>query len=344
MGKQRNFENFALALTAVAVAALYGAALLAPDEVRRGNPAAWVPLPPKPSAAAIVPVTPLPAKLEGVAIDRRDIPHAITVAELRDKLGAADFDLRAIRRSERPVPRLFVEMMPRGFGKLGDVSELKHTFFGMVLPLVLKVNEEILAERNRLLQLRDTKAAGDALTRRQEEWLAGLAARYDASPDDLATLVRRVDVIPPALALAQSAEESGWGRSRFAQRGNALFGQRTWQAGLGIVPHERAEDGRFEVRAFTTLLDSVRGYARNLNSHPAYSEFRARRAEMRRGGESLNPYILAATLTSYSERREDYVETIRKILRVNRLEEFNRSRLGRPPVKTTQVSSRENES
>lgn len=338
MGNQKHFERFALTLLGAAVAALYALALSSPEKARQDGIAEWVPLPPKPEAIAIAPLSPLPAKLDRVAVGRRDAPPAITVAELRDKLGSAGFDLGAIREDGQPVPRLFVEAMPRGFSKLTDVSDLKRTFVKMVLPLTLKVNEEILADRRRLLRLQKDIAAGSRLSSNDRDWLAEIAARYDTAPDDLETLLRRVDVISPALALAQSAEESGWGRSRFAVKGNALFGQRTWEEGLGLVPHQRSEDGRFEVRAFSTLLDSVRSYARNLNSHPAYRDFRVRRAEMRARSGELDPYRLVETLTSYSERREKYVENIQTILRVNQLEDFDGTSLEEPAVETTFLS------
>jgi Bax protein len=151
--------------------------------------------------------------------------------------------------------------------------------------------------------------------------------------------LRRVDAISPALALAQSAEESGWGRSRFAVKGNALFGQRTWGKGSGLVPQRRDEGGRHEVRVFPSLLESVRSYARNLNGHPAYGDFRARRAAMRARDTKLDPYGLIETLTAYSERREDYVRTIHKILRVDNLEELEGTRLEGWPLKTTQAQT-----
>ncbi len=123
-------------------------------------------------------------------------------------------------------------------------------------------------------------------------------------------------------------------------KGNALFGQRTWTKGTGIVPHEREAGGRYEVRTFDSLLDSVRSYARNLNGHPAYEDFRTRRAKMRAIDGTLDPYGLAQTLAGYSERREEYVETIEKILRVDSLEELEDTQLEGAPIRTVQLVSR----
>lgn len=341
MGILRNYQRAALALIAVSVLALYGAAIAVPAERQQAVAVEWIALP---SVAPIVLAT-LPkvgaSDLDEVAAANR--PAVSTVAELRDKFSAASFDIDAVRQGTQPVPRLFAEALPHDFKTLAEVGKLKQTFFQMVLPLALKVNEEILADRHRLLLLQKKFASGQALSEDQQEWLAELAAHYEATPSDMPELVRRVDAISPALALAQSAEESGWGRSRFALKGNALFGQRTWNKGLGIVPQQRDDGSRHEVRAFPSLLDSVRSYARNLNGHPAYGEFRARRAEMRARDATLDPYGLTETLTAYSERREQYVRTIQKIMRVDNLEELENTRLEGRPIKTTQVLTRSNQ-
>jgi Bax protein len=339
MGILKHYQGATLALIAIGVVALYGAALMVPAEQQQAAAIEWVALPDVNSiASATLPDPATPDRNELVPGGQQQ-PGIITVAELHDKFSAASFELAAVRKGEQPVPRLFADALPHDFNSLGEVNKLKQTFFQMVLPLTLKVNEEILADRHQLLLLRKALKAGRTVSDEQAQWLAALAERYDTSPEDISELVRRVDAISPALALAQSAEESGWGRSRFAQKGNALFGQRTWNKGLGLVPQQRDEDGRYEVRAFPSLLDSVRSYARNLNGHPAYDDFRARRAEMRKRNAALDPYSLTETLTAYSERREHYVETIQKILRVDRLEELEDTRLAGRSLETTQFIS-----
>lgn len=339
MGILKHYQGAALAFIAISVVALYGTALVVPAEQQQAAAIEWVALPDvNPIASATLPDAGA-ADLDEAAPVRQQQPDTITVAELRDKFSAASFELGAVRLGEQPVPRLFADALPHDFNSLGEVNKLKQTFFQMVLPLTLKVNEEILADRHQLLLVQKAQRAGHTVSEEHAQWLAELAERYDASPDDISELLRRVDAISPALALAQSAEESGWGRSRFAQKGNALFGQRTWDKGLGLVPQQRDEGGRYEVRAFPSLLDSVRSYARNLNGHPAYDDFRARRAEMRTRDAALDPYGLTETLTAYSERREHYVETIQKILRVDRLEELEDTRLERRSLETTQFLS-----
>lgn len=131
--------------------------------------------------------------------------------------------------------------------------------------------------------------------------------------------MQRVDIIPPSLALAQAAKESGWGTSRFARNGNALFGQWTWDEDQGMEPKDRPEGTDHLVREFDTLLDSVEAYMLNLNRHRAYRELRSLRAGMRKRGEPIDGISLAGGLESYSELGMEYVERIRSMIDLNQL-------------------------
>jgi Bax protein len=157
--------------------------------------------------------------------------------------------------------------------------------------------------------------------------LENLAQKYGVNFGDWAELRRRVREVPVSLALAQGAEESGWGTSRFAHQGNAVFGQRTFTRGRGIVPKEREAGEKFEVLRFSALLTSVRAYVWNLNTHFAYADFRTARAQGHARGGKPDSMSLIATLKRYSERGEAYIETIRAIIRVNRLRQFDAARL-----------------
>ncbi len=207
------------------------------------------------------------------------------------------------------------------------VEARKRVFVQSLLPLILRVNERILAERRRLISLRDRLEAGSPVPSSERAWLDLLAARYGAEAGDFDDLLRRVDAVPPSLALAQAAEESGWGTSRFARDGNALFGQYTYVKGEGIVPAKRSPGRRFEVKAFSALIDGVAGYAHNLNSHRAYSAFRAERAKMRAAGMPFDGAALAGSLLRYSERGEAYIKAIRRIIGTNDFGDFDRARL-----------------
>ena len=241
------------------------------------------------------------------------------------------YDLDRVRRAAEPVPRFYLDALPRGLAGMPTVSAKKRLFLQAVLPIVLQVNEEITVARWRLERLADrftradTLSPTDTISPADREWLAAMADLYQTDPFDVQELLNRMDVVPPSLALAQAAEESGWGTSRFARQGNALFGQYTYNAKPGMVPARRDADKRHRVRSHDNLLAGVRAYVHNLNSHWAYEDFRRRRALMRRDGGQLSGYALAGELQSYSERRGAYVETIRRIIRQNRLRDFDRA-------------------
>jgi Bax protein len=222
--------------------------------------------------------------------------------------------------TDSTVPPLAVKTLPEGLAEL-PVADKKSLFFRSLLPLVLAENARIRAERRRLLSLIE---AGGARSDEQRSWLRDLMQRYQVDGDPaalatLATLKRRVDTVPPALALAQAAIESGWGTSRFAQQGNNLFGEWTWSAEAGLIPRQRPADADYFVRRFDTLRASVASYLNNLNTHPAYRSLRERRQAAREAGRELDPARLAAGLSSYSARGEEYIREIRALLHYNSL-------------------------
>lgn len=241
------------------------------------------------------------------------------------------YDLDQVRRAASPVPRFYLDALPRDLAAMSPISAKKRLFFQAVLPIVLQVNEEITIDRWRLERLAarftraDTPSPADTISPADREWLATMADLYGTGPFDVEELLNRMDVVPPSLALAQAAEESGWGTSRFARQGNALFGQYTYKSKSGILPARRDADRRHRVRSHDNLLAAVRAYVHNLNSHWAYDDFRRRRAQLRRDGGQISGYVLAGELRSYSERRGAYVEGIRRIIRQNRLGDFDRA-------------------
>ncbi len=153
------------------------------------------------------------------------------------------FDLARVRARELPVPRIYLEAFPRDLARLRSAKARKRLFIQTMLPLILSANEEVTINRRFLLELRDRRRRGDVMSSAERRRVALLAEAYETKGDDLAALLRRVDIVPPSLALAQAAEESGWGTSRFAQKGKAVFGQRTWRRGCGMVPL-RCENGK----------------------------------------------------------------------------------------------------
>ncbi len=215
------------------------------------------------------------------------------------------------------------------------VPEKKEVFYRFMLPLVVHANDMVRDRRARLKRLRARIEAGESagadeleavkdgavLFRVLSEDEAGrLPATGQPMLDVIDDLLYRVDVIPAGLALGQAAYESGYGTSRFAIEGNALFGQWTY-GGQGLKPEQqRQELGDHRIASYDWPFDSVRGYFINLNSHPAYEEFRRLRAETKAKGEPLSSLALADGLIRYSERGQEYVDTLKGMIRVNRLE------------------------
>jgi len=215
------------------------------------------------------------------------------------------------------------------------VPQKKAIFYRLMLPLIMHANEMVRDRRARLLAAREALASGESLGADDMERLKSAAILLRVTTEDEAQalapdspglldlideMLYRLDEVPPGLALGQSAYESGYGTSRFAADGNSLFGQ--WQyGGGGMEPEQkRTGKGNYGVAAYDWPFDSVRGYFINLMSHPAYEDFRRLRAEMRAAGEPLSSLRLADGLVRYSERGQEYVNGLKGIIRVNKLD------------------------
>ncbi len=240
------------------------------------------------------------------------------------------YRLEDLRRGKGDVPRVFVKQMPMDIGMVRSAARRKAVFIKTMLPLILHINEQLRATRARVEALAVREAGGEPLAPADRDWLSAQYDRFDVEVGNLEILLRRIDVVPPSLAMAQGAEESGWGSSRFALEGRALFGQRTFKKRSGIVPLQRADGKRFKVRSFDHLLDGVRSYVHNLNTHPAYAGFRVLRARLRAeagGDHGLDSLRLVEALEGYSERGEKYIETIKSIIRHNELRSLDDAQL-----------------
>ncbi len=261
-----------------------------------------------------------------------EVVNAGTAVELNAVLSYA---VSADHIQALSVPPKLVASLP------GDLSALsperrQELFIRAILPIVLAENARIAELRRYVEYLVRQAEGGLALEPEQRNWLAsalqsyGLPASEDgrATVDDLRALLLRVDAVPVSLALAQAALETGWGTSRFARQGNALFGQRTWDTAAGMLPKGRPVQVAFRVRQFETLADGVRAYLHNLNTHPAYEGFRALRAAQDRSGEG-NVKALVATLAAYSEQGFEYIARVQRIIRDNRLQRLDAAQLSR---------------
>lgn len=251
----------------------------------------------------------------------------LTVNALARKFRLLDYDFSNIINEGASVPRILIVNLPSDIRKIRTPKERKLVFFKTILPLVLEVNKNILQDRSRVLRIRAQKTKTEKISAVDRLWLSALCERYEVERNNFSKILRRVDIIPPSIALAQAAEESGWGTSRFVLEGNALFGQYTFDTSYALVPRSRDKGKEHTIRAFKTLLDAVSSYARNLNTHKAYRGFRKKRQFLRRNGDKIAGDKLAIKLTSYSERGKKYVRTIQSIMRVNRLENLDNSKI-----------------
>lgn len=204
-------------------------------------------------------------------------------------------------------------------------DERKVLFVKTLLPIVQAENSRLEEQRRRLKGLQVQNRRGQPPSHTQDTWLDEMASAYrvdgDLPPETVINaLLERVDVIPDGLAIAQAANESAWGTSRFAQQANNLFGTWTMDAGKGIKPLQRAAGKTHLVRVYDTVAESVRAYMLNLNSHPAYQPFRERRARQRQTGRSLTAIALSEGLTAYSELGNEYVTRIQSLITDNKLE------------------------
>ena len=304
----------------------------APPQRLAAIPVLPPPPPPRaaPEAAADVVLPPRRTRAEVVAslpaAERASVAPP-TAAALSTRLAPLAYDLAAVRETAGRVPRFYLDSLPRDLARMSSIQARKTLFIKIVLPVVLRVNEELEAARLRAEWLLDRLARPGAIAPADRRWLEEIAERCDIDPFDRQALLSRLDVVPPSLAIAQAAEETGWGTSRFAREGNALFGMYTYRAALGMLPKRRDAHRRHRVRSFPSLLEAGSAYARNLNCHPAYAEFRQARAALRAAGAPMSGYDLAGELTRYSERGAAYIRTIRRIIRQNSLDDFDRAHL-----------------
>ena len=225
-------------------------------------------------------------------------------------------------REKKLVKPVALTLLPNEIKMIESTKKRKEFFIQIVLPLILKENNNIRIDRKRLFSIINKSNNSDL----EKKWLAKKYKQYGIPSKDLSTLKIRMDEIPVSLALAQAAKETGWGTSRFALEGNALFGQWTW-SGEGLRPKESDKNEGHKVMKFNVLQASVRAYQRNLNTHSSYKDFRKARAELRDKGKPLDSFILAEYLDKYAETGEKYVEVLKKIIAQNSLKDFDDAKL-----------------
>ena len=263
-----------------------------------------------------------------------------TTAGLQAFFLALDYDWLQLKNG---VPPLILENIPTDINN-STSSVKKRTFFMGLLPMILLANQEIAKEREEILQILQRHEAREPDTNDRER-LEELSKRYGLRGRPIidhrarTRLLQRVDTIPPALVLAQAANESAWGTSRFARLGNNLFGEWTFKPGTGIVPAGRPPGETYEVRKFSSLYESIRSYMNNLNRNGAYRDLREVRAGLRRTGQPVTGIDLANGLLKYSQRGEEYIQEIQAMIRHNKLSRTNMASLRQPKAETLTSTS-----
>ena len=229
-----------------------------------------------------------------------------------------DYDLQKVRETKLVNIGNKIDHLPKEIKKIESSKKRKKLFIQIILPLIVEENAKIRLNRKKLFRI----LSKNINTKKEKDWLKDKFKQYGLKEGDFYSLKIRMDEIPVSLALAQSAKETGWGTSRFALEGNALFGQWTWN-GEGIRPAGVDKDAKHKVAKFAVLKASVRAYQRNLNTHSSYIEFRKERAIQRDNDEKLDSLKLVNYLDKYAETGEAYIEVLKKIIKQNSLTDFD---------------------
>ena len=229
----------------------------------------------------------------------------------------------------REVPRLTFEGVSERWKETSSqipVKQKKQVFFRLMAPLVLISNENILAERQ---TVKSAPLSSEALLVIAKKYRLFNNKTLTLTENQRQQLLQQVDIMPPSLALAQAAEESGWATSRFTEEGNAFFGQ--WDfSGKGMIPkQQRKELGNYGLARFDSPLDSVEGYMLNINTTSAYKKLRVLRAKLRQENKAITGLELAGTLDKYSERGQAYIDGLRSMIRYNKLEDVDEAYLSK---------------
>ena len=245
----------------------------------------------------------------------------LSAATIEELFKSTNYTLKDVRKNKLVKP-ISLTLLPSEMKKIENSKKKKNLFIQILLPLIIKENNYIRLDRKKLFNVLNKSKN----TRADKVWLNSKFKQYGVENKDLSTLKIRMDEIPVSMAIAQAAKETGWGTSRFAQEGNALFGQWTW-SGEGIRPSDADDDSTHKVMKFKVLQASVRAYQRNLNTHTSYKKFRIARAELRDKEKKLDSKILSEYLDKYAETGKEYVKVLQQIIDQNNLTDFDDAKL-----------------
>ena len=245
----------------------------------------------------------------------------LSASTIKQLFEDTDYNLKDVRKNKLVKP-VALTLLPQEINMIESTKKRKEFFIQIVLPLIIKENNNIRLDRKTLFNIINKSNNTDV----EKQWLIKKYKQYGVNSKDLSTLKIRMDEIPVSLAIAQAAKETGWGTSRFAQEGNALFGQWTW-SGEGLKPKDAEKGDGHKVMKFNVLQASVRAYQRNLNTHSSYKDFRKARAVSRDLNKPLDSIQLSKYLNKYAETGNQYVEVLQKIIEQNNLKDFDDAKL-----------------
>ena len=227
------------------------------------------------------------------------------------------YDLKSIRTGALVKP-VYLSKLPKDLKKIKSTKTKKDTFIKIVMPLIIDENNKILENRKKLFKI----LSKPNNTRGERVWLKRRFEDYSIKNEDVTELKIRMDIVPVSIAIAQAAKESGWGTSRFALEGNAMFGQWTWGK-QGIAPLDREKNKGHKILKFPILRSSVQAYKNNLNTHNGYREFREKRAELRKLNKKISGLELVKYLHNYAATGSEYTKILKKIIDQNELTDFD---------------------
>ena len=245
----------------------------------------------------------------------------LSAATLEQLFKDTNYNLEDVRNKKLVKP-VTLSLLPNEMSMIENTKKRKELFIKIILPLIIKENNYIKLDRRKLFSILNKSRN----TNKEKKWLEKKFKQYGVVNKDLSTLKIRMDEIPASIAIAQAAKETGWGTSRFALEGNALFGQWTW-SGNGIKPYDAADNSTHKVMRFKVLQASVKAYHRNLNTHSSYKNFRSARAELRDQEKKLDSIKLSEHLDKYAETGKKYVKILQQIINQNKLTDFDDAKL-----------------
>jgi len=263
-----------------------------------------------------------------LATGKEIVVEVSSTEQLGEYFDSVGYNVAANPDILKAIPRFRFTHIPKSWEEDTSVPLKKSVFFRAGASAILQVNESLIQERQRLSNLMLNN-----ISQKDRKWLTQMMSTYKVTEnaesftdDQLKELIIRVDAIPPSLALVQSAIESGWGGSRFAKEGNAMFGQ--WTTSDGI----KAKGSDARLAAFPDPRESLNAYCLNLNTHSSYAQFRAARAEMRKANKPLDGAKLAEYLGSYSEKGDEYIKLLKGMIKRDRLEIADSAQLAKGPI------------